>query len=131
MACQQTNAGAGPSDSDEKDMFATDLGNPVDPRPRQPQPGPTESDSMWLWPDAVGGVNLSGMTVVPLASDERLIAAFARYHAAWTAQGDELISARLELCEALLEVGEMLAPELHEQMAADRAALEERVAVSA
>jgi hypothetical protein len=71
------------------------------------------------------------VTVVPLAADERLLAAFARYHAAWTTQGDELVAARLELCESLLEVGESLAPELLEQMAADRATLARSVPVSA
>ena len=40
-------------------------------------------------------------------------------------------SSRLELCEALLAVGEMLAPELVQQMAADRATLSQLVAVSA
>ncbi len=68
--------------------------------------------------------------VVPLAADERLAKAFARYNAAWVNQGEELIAARLDLCELLLEVGEELAPELHEQMALDRAALD-RIAVSA
>jgi hypothetical protein len=72
------------------------------------------------------------VTVVPLAADERLLAAFARYHAAWAVRGDELVAARLELCEALLEVGEVLAPELCEQMQADRAALlAQQVSVSA
>jgi hypothetical protein len=79
----------------------------------------------------VGESNLSGVNVVPLAADERLLAAFARYHAAWSAQGHELVSARLELCEALLDVGEMLAPELIEQMAVDRETLAQRVAISA
>jgi hypothetical protein len=60
-----------------------------------------------------------------------LLAAFARYHAAYAAQAEEIVAARLELCEALLEVGEMLAPELHQQMAADRATLASRVPVSA
>jgi hypothetical protein len=72
------------------------------------------------------------MPVVPLASDERLKKAFARYNAAWVQQGEELAAARLALCEALLEVGESLAPELHEQMVLDRAALAaQRVPVSA
>ena len=75
------------------------------------------------------------MNVVPLASDERLLAAFARYNAAWSTQGTTkgagLAAARLELCEALLAVGESLAPELYEQMAADRAFLAEQVAVTA
>ncbi|MDX6197777.1 MAG: hypothetical protein QOJ79_928 [Actinomycetota bacterium] len=71
------------------------------------------------------------MTVVPLAADERLLTAFARYHAAWSVQGEELVSARLELCEALLDVGEMLAPELVQQMAVDRETLAQRVAISA
>ena len=71
------------------------------------------------------------MPVVPLAADERLLAAFARYHAAYSAQGDELVAARLELCESLLEVGEMLAPELHQQMALDRETLARQVPVSA
>lgn len=70
------------------------------------------------------------MPVVPLAADERLAKAFARYNAAWVKQGEELVAARLALCEMLLEVGEALAPELHEQMALDRAALE-GLAVSA
>ncbi|MBK5305710.1 MAG: hypothetical protein JJD92_03385 [Frankiaceae bacterium] len=67
------------------------------------------------------------MTVVHLSSDERLLAAFARYNAAWLHQGDGLVAARLELCEALLAVGESLAPELYAQMAADRAALGQQV----
>ncbi len=73
------------------------------------------------------------MTVVALAADERLMAAFKRYETAWSASGDELVAARLELCEALMAVGEMLAPELLQQMAADRATLAQaqEVAVSA
>ena len=71
------------------------------------------------------------MNVVPLASDERLLAAFARYNAAWSVKGVGLAEARLELCEALLAVGESLAPELYEQMAADRAYLEQNVRITA
>lgn len=71
------------------------------------------------------------MNVVPLASDERLLAAFSRYNAAWSVQGAGLVAARLELCEALLAVGESLAPELYEQMAADRAFLAEQVPITA
>ena len=71
------------------------------------------------------------MTVVALAADERLKAAFKRYEGAWAGSSDGLVAARLELCEALLAVGEMLAPELVQQMAADRATLSQLVAVSA
>ena len=71
------------------------------------------------------------MTVVPLAADERLAAAFKRYQAAWEVKGYELVAARLELCEALLAVGETLAPELQAQMAEDRDALAARIPVSA
>jgi hypothetical protein len=71
------------------------------------------------------------VTVVNLASDERLLAAFRRYDEAWSEQGLALVAARLELCEALLAVGEMLAPELQAQMAEDRATLNQEAAVSA
>lgn len=70
------------------------------------------------------------MPVVPLAVDDRLSKAFARYDAAWVKQDDELVAARLALCEMLVELGESLPPELHDQMAVDRAVLQP-VAVSA
>jgi hypothetical protein len=71
------------------------------------------------------------VTALPLAADERLVAAFKRYEAAWAVKGYELTAARLELCEALLAVGETLAPELQAQMDEDRDALAAQVAISA
>jgi hypothetical protein len=67
------------------------------------------------------------VTVVPLAAVERLSAAFARYDAAWTLQDEGVVAARIELCEALLDSGEVLPVEVRAQLACDRAVLAERV----
>jgi hypothetical protein len=63
------------------------------------------------------------VTVVPLAAVERLSAAFSRYDAAWTSQDEGLVAARIELCEALLDCGEVLPVEVLAQLARDRAEL--------
>jgi hypothetical protein len=65
--------------------------------------------------------------VVPLAADERLSAAFARYDAEWAARGEGLITARIELCEALLACSEPLPDGVITQLALDRAALTQQV----
>jgi hypothetical protein len=68
------------------------------------------------------------VSFVPVASEERLLAAFARYEEVFGAGNrDRMIAARLELCEALLECGEMLAPPVLVQMQADRQELAQRV----
>lgn len=65
------------------------------------------------------------MTVVRLAAEERLLAAYARYDRAWAVVGSaDLVPARLELCRALLDCGELLPPEVQSQMARDGAALD-------
>ena len=64
------------------------------------------------------------MTVVRLAAEERLTAAFARYDAAWGSAGQlEVVVARIELCEALADLGEVLPPPVCAQLARDRALL--------
>jgi hypothetical protein len=68
--------------------------------------------------------------VVPLAADERLSAAFARYDDEWSKGGDGLTAARIELCEALLACGETLPPVVVTQLAVDRAAVAARVVIS-
>lgn len=81
---------------------------------------------VWLFGaiDHHGGPgNPSVMPIVPLAADERLSTAFARYEAAWTGDEDDLPAARLELCQALLACGEQLPPSVLAQMDRDRAAL--------
>jgi hypothetical protein len=69
-------------------------------------------------------------TIVPLAADERLLAAYARYDAEWATRGDGLVAARVELCEALLACGEQLAPAVTAQLARDRAALVQRIEIT-
>jgi hypothetical protein len=70
-------------------------------------------------------------TIVPLAADERLLAAYARYDAEWAARGEGLVAARIELCEALLACGEQLAPAVVAQLTRDRAGLVRLVDVTA
>jgi hypothetical protein len=62
------------------------------------------------------------MAVVRLAAHERLTVAFARYDDAWET-GDELTTAaaRIELCAALVELGEVLDPPIRAQLERDRA----------
>jgi hypothetical protein len=74
-------------------------------------------------------VKVPVVAVVPLAADERLSAAFARYDAEWMTGGEGLPAARLELCEALLACGESLPESVRAQMARDRASAGQRVAV--
>ncbi len=64
------------------------------------------------------------MTVVRLAAEERLVAAFARYDAVWP-DGEplELAADRLELCRAMLDLDETLPAEVLAQMARDEAAV--------
>jgi hypothetical protein len=70
----------------------------------------------------------SDVSLVPLAAHERLSAAFARYEDAYrTAERDELVAARIELCQVLLECGEDLEPAVTAQLARDRAELERLV----
>jgi hypothetical protein len=73
----------------------------------------------------------AGMTVVRLAAEERLTTAFARYDEAWSA-GDELatVAARIELCAALVELGEVLEPPVRAQLERDRALLAAREVVT-
>lgn len=64
------------------------------------------------------------MTIVRLAAEERLTAAFARYDEAWS--GDDqlaIVAARIELCEALAALGEVLPPPVRAQLDRDRALL--------
>ena len=64
------------------------------------------------------------MTVVRLAAEERLTAAFARYDAAWGSAGQlEVVVARIELCEALADRGEALSAAGLRPLARDRALL--------
>ena len=53
------------------------------------------------------------MTVVRLAAEERLVAAFARYDAVWP-DGEplEVAADRLELCRAMLDLDETLPAEV-------------------
>ncbi|MDT7536838.1 MAG: hypothetical protein QOE84_460 [Actinomycetota bacterium] len=64
------------------------------------------------------------MSIVPLAAQERLSAAFAHYEAVY-GSGDRnaLVAARLELCLALQECGEELPGSVLAQMERDRAEL--------
>lgn len=72
------------------------------------------------------------MTVVRLAAQERLIAAFASYDAVWSSAGRDMdvAPARLELCSALLDCGEELPPSVLEQMERDRAVVAQLVVVT-
>ncbi len=64
------------------------------------------------------------MTVVRLAAEERLLAAFARYDAAWLAAAAQDVStARIELCRALLDLDEVLPVEVLAQLARDESAV--------
>jgi hypothetical protein len=64
------------------------------------------------------------MHEVRLAAQERLVAAYARYDEVWDrGEHDALPTARLELCLALMECGEVLPPPVHAQMDRDRAAI--------
>jgi hypothetical protein len=67
------------------------------------------------------------VSIVPLAAQERLSAAFARYEAVY-GSGDRnaLVAARLELCLALQECGEELPAAVLAQMERDRAELAQR-----
>jgi hypothetical protein len=72
------------------------------------------------------------VSFVPLALEERLLAAYARYEQVYGAGNrDEVVTARLELCEALLASGDPLPPAVLLQMQADRAELAQRVVVDA
>ena len=65
------------------------------------------------------------MSIVHLAAQERLTAAFGRYEVAYAAGvRGPLLEARIELCEALVAAGEELAPEVVAQLERDRAELE-------
>lgn len=62
------------------------------------------------------------MTVVRLAAEERLAAAFARYDAVWPdGRPQDIVAARIALCRALLDVDELLPPEALAQLARDEA----------
>jgi hypothetical protein len=64
------------------------------------------------------------MAVVRLAAEERLTAAFGRYDAAWSGEDQlEIVSARIELCDALAALGEILPPPVRAQLERDRALL--------
>ena len=65
---------------------------------------------------------------MPLASEERLLAAYARYEEVFgSGSRDRVVAARLQLCEALMECGEPLPPQVLLQMQADRQELSQRV----
>jgi hypothetical protein len=64
------------------------------------------------------------MAVVRLAAEERMLAAFARYDAVWPNGPQlEVAAARVELCQALLALGEVLPPEVLAQVERDQAAV--------
>jgi hypothetical protein len=64
------------------------------------------------------------VSIVHLAAEERLSAAFGRYEAAYGFEDRvELVAARLELCAALLACGEELPSPVLAQMDCDRAEL--------
>jgi hypothetical protein len=64
------------------------------------------------------------MSVVRLAAEERLTAAFARYDDAWGGDDERaVVVARIELCEALAALGEVLPPTVRAQLERDRALL--------
>lgn len=73
----------------------------------------------------------AGVTIVRLAAEERLLAAYARYDAAWASGRDEEVpAARLELCHALLDCGEVLASEVLAQMHRDQATVARPVVIT-
>lgn len=62
------------------------------------------------------------MTVVQLAAEERLAAAFTRYDAVWPdGRPQDVVAARIALCRALLDVDEVLPPAALSQLARDEA----------
>lgn len=61
------------------------------------------------------------MSAIRLSAEERLTAAFDRYDDLWP-DGDavELAASRSELCCSMLELGEVLPPQVRAQMARDQ-----------